>query len=170
MAQLAASGVAFGGEMYKARQVQKAKQQEQVAYLDASNRKAAATTRDVQEEQRKKEMLHSRAIALAAASGGGVDDPGVVKVLSDLSAEGEYRAMATLYTGMTEAQGLTQRATIARRESERAMTIGVINAITKMSAMAANATTGMGSPAPPGTSGGATGSPTPSKTAGAPLI
>ncbi len=129
MAVIAA--IASGGaQAYKAHQIQKNKLREAQAYRDAKNRSMAGTTREMAEEERNKELMHSRAIALAAFSGGGVDDPGMVKILGDLNAEGEYRIMSRLWAGQNEAEGLIFRAEAAKREADDAYTAGIINVIT----------------------------------------
>jgi len=102
----------------KAWQQNKVKQREGDAYVDAKNRSMAATTREMAEEERKKEYMHSRALAVAAFSGAGTSDPGMVKILADLNAEGEYRVMSKLWAGQNEAAGLSFRAEAARREGE----------------------------------------------------
>ena len=119
-----------GAEAYKAFQLKGRKIEEAEAYRDAKNRHMAGTTREMSEEARNKELMHSRAVALAAASGGGVDDPGVVKILGDLNAEGEYRIMSLLWSGQNAAEGLLYRAEQATKEANSAMTAGIINALT----------------------------------------
>ena len=131
MAQLmaVASGVGRAIQAFKQR---KLKIEESKAYREAKNRSMAATTREMAEEERNKEYMYSRALALAAASGGGVDDPGVVKVLADLNAEGEYRIMSRLWSGQNEAEGLIYRAEAAKREGDALFTAGMINAVTSV--------------------------------------
>jgi len=122
--------LAAGGALMQAHATAKAKLRESEAYIDAKNRTMAATTHDIAELQREKEIMHSRALALAAFQGGGVDDPGVVKILGDLNAEGEYRIMATLWAGQNEAEGLLFRADEAKREASSAKQAGIFNALT----------------------------------------
>ena len=113
----------------KAWQQNKVKQQEADAYVDAKNRSMAATTREMAEEERNKEYMHSRALAVAAFSGAGTSDPGMVKVLADLNAEGEYRVMSRLWSGQNEAEGLNFRAEAARREGDAIWDNVVISAL-----------------------------------------
>jgi len=129
MAQLAAIA-AGGAQAYKGYQIRKQKIAETKAYREAKNRSMAATTREIAEEERDKEFMYSRALAVAAASGGGVGDPGVVKLLADLNAEGEYRVMSKLWSGLNEAQGLIFRAEEAKSEGDAAFTAGIFNAFT----------------------------------------
>ena len=125
------AAAAFGAEAFKAYQVKQAKIQETLAYREAKNRTMAATTREVAEEARTKEFMHSRALAVAAASGGGTGDPGMVKILGDLNAEGEYRMMSKLWAGMNEAESLIFRAKQAEEEGDAAIKAGIINAFSE---------------------------------------
>ena len=130
MAQLAVAAVMFVGSVYKGKEQQKLKDREAQAYRDARDRRAAAATREVAEEKRKKEFMYSRALAVAGAQGGSQADPGINALLADLNAEGEYRMLSVLWTGLTEAEGYGFRAEAARREGEAAFEAGVINGIT----------------------------------------
>jgi len=139
MAFLAA--VAAGaGQAIKAFQVNKLKIQETKGLREAKDRSMAATTREMAEEERNKEYMYSRALSLAAFSGGGVDDPGMVKVLADLNAEGEYRVMSKLWSGQNEAAGLNFRADVAKREGDATMNAMPLNVVTS----AMSAYSGMG--------------------------
>lgn len=126
---------AGAAQAVKAYQKNKLKIEETKAYREAKNRSMAATTREMAEEERNKEYMHSRALAVAAFSGAGVDDPGMVKVLADLNAEGEYRIMSKLWSGQNEAQGLIYRAEAAKREGDDALVAGIFNTVS--SAMSA---------------------------------
>jgi hypothetical protein len=130
MAQIAVPAIAFAGQAIKGHKQKKMKLQEAQALRDAKNRSMAATTRELAEEERKKEFMYSRALAVAAASVAGVDDPGMVALLGDLNAEGEYRVMSKLWTGVDEAEGLNFRAEAARREGDAAWEAGLINGVT----------------------------------------
>ena len=144
MAQLVMVALAAGGALMKAHATAKAKLRESEAYIDAKNRTMAATTHDIAELQREKEIMHSRALALAAFQGGGVDDPGVVKILGDLNAEGEYRIMSRLWSGQNEAEGLVYRAEAAKREGSAVMTAGMIRAVSSVMSASPD---GFGAPA-----------------------
>lgn len=138
--------MAFAGPAIKGHKARKQKIAEQKALMDAKNRSMAATTREMAEEERKKEFMYSRALAVAAASGAGVDDPGMVALLGDLNAEGEYRVLSRLWTGQDEAQGLNFRAEAARREGDAAFEAGIITGLTS----AVSSASSMGGPkAPP---------------------
>ncbi len=64
----------------------------------------AAGSHAAQEELRQARLLESRGLALAAASGAGASDPTTVKILSDISGEGAYRAASALYEAEAEAR------------------------------------------------------------------
>ena len=128
MAQLAVAAVMFVGALYKGKQADKLKKQEAAGYRDAAGRKMAITTRELTEEIRNKELMHSRAIAVAGVQGGGTE--GLTKLLGDLNAEGDYRIMSVLWSGMDEAEGLRYRAEAAEREGEAAIEASYISGVT----------------------------------------
>lgn len=66
----------------------------------------ATSQRAAIEERRRADIVQSRARAVSAASGAGATDPTVLKIMDDLSAEGEYRALTRTYEGETAAQSL----------------------------------------------------------------
>lgn len=132
MAQIAIMAVSAFSALNKGAQARKLKYQQAEGIDAAANRRMAATTADVAEEERKKKFMYSRALAIAAASGGGVDDAGMVALLGDLNAEGEYRVMSKLYVGQEETEGLRFRAEAARREGESALEAGYLNTVTSV--------------------------------------
>ena len=96
----------------------------------------AASHRDAAEEQRNAELAYSRALAVTAASGGGVDDPTVVKIFADLQAEGRYRVLSRLFVGEDEAEGIEYRAEVARREGQSRYKSGRLNALSSAASFA----------------------------------
>lgn len=67
-------------------------------------------------ERRRKELVVSRAQALAAFGGGGVSDPTVQNIVSDIEGEGAYREAIALYQGEDEARKLNESAYLSRKE------------------------------------------------------
>ncbi len=130
MAQLAVAAVMFVASAYKGAQQKKLKDKEATAYVEAADRRMAAATHEADEERRNKEFMYSRALAVAGAQTGDTRDVGIVTLLADLNAEGEYRVMSKIWAGQNEAEGLQFRAEAARREGEAAYTAGIINGIT----------------------------------------
>ena len=132
MAQIALMAVGSLAALNRGAQARKLKYQQAEGLDAAANRRMAATTADVAEAERKKKFMYSRALAIAAASGAGVDDAGMVALLGDLNAEGEYRVMSKLWVGQQETEGLRFRAEAARREGESALEAGYLNAVTSV--------------------------------------
>lgn len=112
--QLKAGGAAkrAGRERRKVSQFE-ARQLEQQA-----GQAVASAQRGAMEEQRRADLMSSRALALAASGGGGVDDPTMVSLFSDIESEGAYRAGISLYQGEEEARKLKMAATAKRMEGE----------------------------------------------------
>jgi len=128
MAKIAAVAVG-AGQAIKAYKTRNTKMKEAEAYLDAKDRRMAATTREMAEEERNKEFVYSRALALAAASGAGTEGASMVKLFGDLNAEGEYRVMSRLWAGQNDAEGLIFRSEAAQKEADTAMTVGAIDSV-----------------------------------------
>jgi hypothetical protein len=70
------------------------------------------------EERRLARYAQSRALAVAGASGAGASDPTVMNTIGDLEAEGEYRALTSLFNGEQRARSQTMQANIARSEGK----------------------------------------------------
>lgn len=133
-----AAGVQAVGSILGARSARKAKKQEaaaleaqgaaeqEAAYFEAGQMEQAAKTQQAtaqfaaQEELRKSELLQSRALAIAGASGAGVNDPTVMKIISDLAAEGRMAADTQLYTGNEAARAMRVGAKVRRWEGDQA--------------------------------------------------
>ena len=130
MAQLAMLVVGVASSLNKGVQTNKVAYGQAEAIRDSKNRNMAATTANISERQREKENMYSRALAVSAASGAGVDDPGIVNLLGDLNAEGEYRILAELYTGSSEAEGLRNDSLMAMRAGDAAQQASYMEAAT----------------------------------------
>ena len=130
MAQLAIATVMGAAQLYQGKKAQSLKEREAEGYRDAANRRMAAATREIAEEERNKEFMYSRALAVAAAQGGGTGSAGVVKLLADIIAEGEYRILSRLWAGQDEAEGLRFRAEAAIHEGKSARDASYVNAVT----------------------------------------
>lgn len=85
----------------------------------------ATSQRAAIEERRQARLMQSRARAVAASSGAGVDDPTVLNIMSDLEAEGEYRALTRMYEGETAAQSLDLEGK-ERRRAARGQSIATV--------------------------------------------
>lgn len=84
----------------------------------------AASQREAITAQQQSKRIASRALAVAAASGGGASDPTVVKLISDISAEGAYRQAIALYEGQDRARTLMAQADATEYEGKLAAKAG----------------------------------------------
>lgn len=84
----------------------------------------AASQRVAMDERHKADLVASRAIAVAGSSGGGVLDPTVVGLLTDITGEGAYRSATALYEGEEKARRLNLGAAAARLEGQSRQMVG----------------------------------------------
>jgi hypothetical protein len=89
----------------------------------------AASQREALAQRKNAELLASRALAVAAAGGGGADDNTVLKIISDIDAEGAYRAAVAMYEGEERASKMRFEGSMAEWEGEQAYDVGKIAAI-----------------------------------------
>lgn len=128
MAEIAVVAVMALAALNKGAQERKAAYAKAEAVRDVRNRGMAATTAQISERERQKEQMESRALAVSAASGAGVDDPGIVNLVGDLNAEGEYRILAGLYVGSSEAAGLETEVVANMKAGEAALDAAYVEA------------------------------------------
>lgn len=85
----------------------------------------AASQREAQQSRSEATLANSRAQALAASSGGGAgsDAPTIVRLMSDISGQGELNAGTSIYGGQQRAAGLLDSAK-GRRASAKASLLG----------------------------------------------
>lgn len=108
----------------------RAEQQRVMAEFEAveAERRAGASIaisqRQASEERRQANLVASRALAVAASSGGGVNDPTMIRVIANARGEGAVRAANALYEGEARARQLRTEAAMGRLTS----TEGLINA------------------------------------------
>jgi len=91
-----------------------AKQGDQIA-----GQRRATAQRGAFAQREKKKLIESRALSVGAASGANVSDPGFVNLVSDIDAEGEYRALSVLFEGEQEARSLEDQSALRRFEADR---------------------------------------------------
>ncbi len=84
----------------------------------------AANQRLALEELRNAEYVASRALAVAGASGGGVSDPTVMNVVTNIKSEGALRAAWRLYEAEEGARQKRRQAAAAELEGNDAMAAG----------------------------------------------
>lgn len=88
----------------------KAEKQSAFAQAQQMNQQAgqerAAAQRVALQNRREANVAASRATALAAASGGSATDPTATKIISDITGQGEFNALTSLYNGEERARGM----------------------------------------------------------------
>lgn len=100
--------------------------QEQIADIQARQLKKqaiaaeASAVQTAKFERKKAAHLQSRVTALAAASGSSVNSVDVQNALSDIDEQGEYNALAALYSGKTAAGSKRYQADVAIAEGKQA--------------------------------------------------
>lgn len=82
-----------------------------VARQQAQQERAVAQRKSF-EERRKKNRALSQIQARAAYSGGGAADPNILDLSADVAAQGEYNALAQMYSGESRARGLEDQASL----------------------------------------------------------
>ena len=106
--------------------------QEKIAEIEADQleKQAIADTatsiQDAKQERRRAEMLQSRVRALAAKSGtSGMD---INRAISDIDEQGQYNALAALYSGSTSASSKKYAAAAARARGASQKASGYMDA------------------------------------------
>lgn len=118
MAWMAAALPYIGAGVSIAQTVSEGNTQEKIAAMQAKQQREQgladmAEAQQVASQERKRaDFLKSRATALAAASGTSVDSPDVSNAISDIDAQGQYNALAALYSGKTSARSKNYAAAI----------------------------------------------------------
>lgn len=123
---LSAAGSAVGAiGAIQGGKAQQASANYQAAQLEAAGKtERAIAQREAEEDRRQARLMQSRARAVGAASGGGID----LELAGDIAAEGEYRALTSLWEGEEAAKGRKAQAAAARFEGKQAKKAGYLTA------------------------------------------
>ena len=89
-------------------------------------------------ERKKSEQLQSRVMALAASSGSAIESPDIQNALSDIDEQGEYNALAALYSGFSSANSKSYAADVATSSGKAAKASGYQSAAGTILDFAAN--------------------------------
>jgi len=84
----------------------------------------ASAVQEAKLERRKSEFLQSRVTALAASSGSAVASVDIQNALSDIDEQGEYNALAALYSGYSSADSKSYAADVASASGKAAKASG----------------------------------------------
>ena len=134
MAWMLAAGAAAGTALsaygqYRAGDSAKKQAKFQAAQMEQqANEVLSVSQRQALEYERQGRLQASRALAISAASGGGVSDPTVVDIMSNLAGETSYRKMSALYEGEQKASDLRLEAEAARQTGISAKSAGKLGA------------------------------------------
>jgi hypothetical protein len=110
------------------------KAQERIAEIQAEQLKKqsiadkAEAVQTAKYERRKAEQLQSRVRALAAKSGSALSSTDIQNALSDIDEQGEYNALAALYSGYSSAGSKEYAATVAKAQGKQARASGYMKA------------------------------------------
>lgn len=102
--------------------------QEQIAEIRSNQLRKQATADEASAvqtakfERKKAERLQSRVVALAAASGASVSSVNIQNVLSDIDEQGEYNALAALYSGYSASDSKRYQADVEVSSGRQAKT------------------------------------------------
>lgn len=96
--QVASTIIGIGGSMQAAGQARAVGQVEEKQYQRQGRLAFAGAQRKAARDQHTQDLIASRAVAMMAA-GGGVNDPGNINLMADITGEGAYRKSLDLYMG-----------------------------------------------------------------------
>lgn len=96
---------------------------------NAARLSRASAQRAAAENLRKSRIMQGNAIADAASSGGNASDVGVANIVGDIAAEGQYRAMSSIFEGDVQANNYTTQASALRTEGSAARKSGYMKAV-----------------------------------------
>lgn len=119
-----AIGAHNAGEEEKSAETQIANQERQQA-----NNVEGAAENEMQQENLKTAYILSGVRAAAAGQSGSATDPSTVTTMQTIAGQGQLRALNTLYSGQSEAQGLMNKATAATYSGDLAAREGNAKAI-----------------------------------------
>lgn len=129
-AGIAGTALSVAGPIYAGSKASDAAGDEAEQLRRRAGARRGEAQRAAAEERRQNRFARSRAQAVIASQGGSLADPGAVNYMGDLEAEGEYAALARLYEGYDEAEGLDAAARARRREGKAARTAGYLRGFT----------------------------------------
>jgi hypothetical protein len=81
----------------------------------------AASQREAFQKRREGALINSRAQAVAAASGGGADDPTIVRLMTQTAKDAETNAGSVMYGGISRRRGLFDSARARRTEGKASL-------------------------------------------------
>lgn len=88
---------------------------------------------------REKKLAQSRVVAVAAGSGGDASDATVTDIMADIESQGQYNALAEMYSGFSSAEKKYASAASVQAQGKAAKTAGLIGGLSKFATGVASA-------------------------------
>lgn len=158
IAQLSGAAISAYGTIAGGKAAREMGEIEKAQYYEKALKVEAVAQREAIAERDKAGLYKSRAKAVTAASGFASDDPGATRIQHDLDAQGEYNAMAALYSGYQQSKDLRNQGNVAEADGENAYKASKVSALTNLLQTGGSMFMSYGGGGPSGSSGSGAGS------------
>jgi hypothetical protein len=132
IAQIAGAAISAYGTIAGGKAAREMGEIEKAQYYEKALKVEAVAQREAIAERDKAGLYKSRAKAVTAASGFASDDPGATRIQQDLEAQGEYNAMAALYSGYQQSKDLRNQGNVAEADGNNAYKASKVSALTNL--------------------------------------
>ena len=158
IAQLSGAAISAYGTIAGGKAAREMGEIEKAQYYEKALKVEAVAQREAIAERDKAGLYKSRAKAVTAASGFASDDPGAARIQQDLDAQGEYNAMAALYSGYQQSKDLRNQGNVAEADGENAYKASKVSALTNLLQTGGSMFMSYGGGGPSGSTGSGAGS------------
>ena len=158
IAQLSGAAISAYGTIAGGKAAREMGDIEKAQYYEKALKVEAVAQREAIAERDKAGLYKSRAKAVTAASGFASDDPGATRIQQDLDAQGEYNAMAALYSGYQQSKDLRNQGNVAEADGNNAYKASKVGALTNLLQTGGSMFMSYGGGGPSGSTGSGAGS------------
>ena len=158
IAQLSGAAISAYGTIAGGKAAREMGEIEKAQYYEKALKVEAVAQREAIAERDKAGLYKSRAKAVTAASGFASDDPGATRIQQDLDAQGEYNAMAALYSGYQQSKDLRNQGNVAEADGNNAYKASKVSALTNLLQTGGSMFMSYGGGGPSGSTGSGAGS------------
>lgn len=158
IAQLSGAAISAYGTIAGGKAAREMGEIEKAQYYEKALKVEAVAQREAIAERDKAGLYKSRAKAVTAASGFASDDPGATRIQQDLDAQGEYNAMAALYSGYQQSKDLRNQGNVAEADGNNAYKASKVSALTNLLQTGGSMFMSYGGGGPSGSAGSGAGS------------
>ena len=158
IAQLSGAAISAYGTIAGGKAAREMGDIEKAQYYEKALKVEAVAQREAIAERDKAGLYKSRAKAVTAASGFASDDPGATRIQQDLDAQGEYNAMAALYSGYQQSKDLRNQGNVAEADGNNAYKASKVSALTNLLQTGGSMFMSYGGGGPSGSTGSGAGS------------